>query len=242
MRRALVSLAILALAAACAKPVAPPPPPREVLEYSIVPGDLLGIKIFGATELDQEVQVRPDGRISFSPVGEIDAAGKTPAAVDAELTEALAKDFANPEVTVFVKKFADQNVYVGGEVDKGGIIPLQGPLTSLMAIVRAGGFLDTAQQSNVIVLRDAGDGTREIHVVDARRVLKGESPDMTLAPYDIVFVPKSMISRADLFVDQYVRRALPFSLIGGANYNYVNDHLNQNTNANHAVQSPTIIP
>jgi protein involved in polysaccharide export with SLBB domain len=238
MRRALVSLAAVALVAACAKPPAAPPPPREVLEYSIEPGDLLEVKIFGASELDQEVEVREDGRIAFSPLGEFEAAGKTPAAVDAELTEALARDFASPELTVFVKKFGNQNVYVGGEVDHGGIIPIQERTTALMAIVRAGGFLDTAQQSNVVVLRDGAQG-REVHTIDARLVLRGESPDLVLAPYDVVFVPRSIISRVDLFVDQYIRRVLPFTLVSGANYSYVNDNLKQESTPAQIVVPPT---
>jgi len=237
MRRALVSLAIAALALGCAKPHAAPPPPREVLEYQLEPGDLLELKVYGAPELDQEVQVRPDGRISFSPAGEFEAAGRTPAALDATITSALAKEFPNPELTVFVKKFVNQNVYVGGEVDKAGIVPIQDHMTALMAVVRAGGPLDTAQMSNIVVLRN-GEGGREVHTVDARQVIAGESPDLVLAPYDVVYVPRSIISRVDIFVDQYVRRVLPFTLIGGGNYNYVNDHLNQNSSAAHNVNPP----
>jgi protein involved in polysaccharide export with SLBB domain len=228
MTRALLSLACLASLAACAKPPAAPPPPREVLEYRLDYGDLLEVKVYGMSEFDQEVQVRPDGRISFSPVGEIDAVGRTPAEIDAELTSALAQDFGAPEATVFVKKFVNQNVYVGGEVDKAGIVPIQDTMTSLMAIVRAGGFLDTAQVSNVVVLRD-GESGREVHTVDARRVIAGEAPDLVLAPYDVVYVPRSIISRVDLFVDQYIRRVLPMTLMGGANYNYVNDNLKQDS-------------
>lgn len=235
MNRVLLSLACLATFSACAKPPAAPPPPREVLEYRLDYGDLVEVKSYGMSELDQEMQVRPDGRISFSPVGEIDAVGRTPAELDEELTNALAQDFGAPEVTVFVKKFVNQNVYVGGEVDKAGIIPIQEATTSLMAVVRAGGFLDTAQMSNVVVLRD-GESGREVHTVDARRVIAGETPDLILAPYDIVFVPRSIISRVDLFVDQYIRRVLPMTLMGGANYNYVNDNLKQDNSA------PFVIP
>jgi len=228
MRSAPAFLVLALLVLGCAKPMAAPPPPREVLEYRVEPGDLLEIKLFGASELDQETQVRPDGRISYSPVGEVDAAGRTPAEIDATLTASLAEDFTNPEVTVFVKRFVNQNVYVGGEVDKAGIVPIRDRMTTLMAIVLAGGPLDTAQMSNIVVLRDGGEG-REIHTVDARRVIAGESPDLVLAPYDVVFVPRSIIARVDLFVDQYVRRVLPFTLIGGASYNYVNDNLKQNS-------------
>lgn len=228
MRRVLVSLALLAFAAGCAKPATAPPPPREVLEYRLEPGDLVEVKVYGAEELDQEMQVRPDGRISFSPLGEVDAVGRTPAELDAELTALLAQDFASPELTVFVKKFVNQNVYVGGEVDNAGIVPIRDRMTSLMAVVQAGGFLDTAQVSNIVVLRN-GEGGREVHVVDARRVFAGESPDLVLAPYDVVYVPRSIIARVNMFVDQHIRRVLPFTLMGGANYNYVNDNLKQDS-------------
>ncbi len=214
----------------CAKPpAAPPPPAPEVANYTLEPGDLIEVKVFSAPELDQEMTVRPDGRISFSPMGEFDAAGKTLAELDAAITDSLSQDFASPDATVFVRKFVNWNVYVGGEVDKPGIIPLTGPLTSLMAVVQAGGFIDTAQISNIVVLRKAAEGSgASVLTVDARRVLEGAQPDLLLAPYDVVYVPRSVISRVDIFVDQYIRRVLPFTLIGGANYNYVNDHVKQN--------------
>jgi protein involved in polysaccharide export with SLBB domain len=245
---AALAIGLVAALAGCAKPPpAPPPPAPEVANYTLEAGDLIAVKVFSAPELDQEMTVRPDGRISFSPIGEFDAAGKTLGEVDSALTAALEKDFASPEVTVFMRKFVNWNVYVGGEVDKPGIIPLTGPLTSLMAIVQAGGFIDTAQKSNVVVLRKAAEGSgATVLTVDARRVIEGAQPDLVLAPYDVVYVPRSVISRVDIFVDQYIRRALPFTLIGGANYNYVNDHVQQNNSnfpfntTNPNTQQPTI--
>ncbi len=249
-RTGAAALATLTFAAAllgCAKPHTAPPPPPEVANYTLEPGDLIEAKVFAAPELDQEMTVRPDGRISFSPLGEFDAAGKTLGELDVALSDALSQDFAAPEVTVFVRKFVNWNVYVGGEVDKAGIVPLAGPLTSLMAIVQSGGFLDTAQISNVVVLRKAASGGAEVLKVDAREVLKGAQPDLLLAPYDVVFVPRSIISRIDIFVDQYIRRVLPFSLIGGANYSYVNDHIKQDSPAqnvpvNSGPTTPVVVP
>jgi hypothetical protein len=99
--------------------------------------------------------------------------------------------------------------------------------------VQAGGFIDTAQKSNIVVLRKSAEGSgASVLTVDARRVIEGAQPDLLLAPYDVVYVPRSVISRVDIFVDQYIRRVLPFTLIGGANYNYVNDHVQQNNTSN----------
>ena len=44
--------------------------------------------------------------------------------------------------------------------------------------------------------------------------------DPVLSPEDIVFVPRSPISRLDLFVEQYIRTLLPFSM--GVTYNFTN--------------------
>ena len=222
---------LVATSLGCAKPFPPPPPAPEIANYVLERGDLIEVRVFAAPEFDQEMTVRPDGRISFSPIGEFEAAGKTLDELDAAITEGLTKDFAAPEVTVFVQKFVNWNVYVGGEVDKPSIVPLRGPMTSLMAVVHAGGFLDTAQVSNVVVLRKAESGGAELIKVDVRQVLNGLQPDLVLAPYDVVFVPRSVISRIDMFVDQYIRRVLPFTLIGGANYSYVNDHIKQGSPA-----------
>jgi polysaccharide export outer membrane protein len=241
-RRAAAVLGSLLIAngLGCATPHAAPPPAPEVANYTLESGDLIEVKVFGASELDQEMTVRPDGRISFSPLGEFDAAGKTIDELDAAITASLARDFVAPEVTVFVRKFVNWNVYVGGEVDKPGIIPLVGPMTSLMAVVHAGGFLDTAQTSNVVVLRKAEGGGAAVLKVDVRQVLAGLQPDLVLTPYDIVFVPRSVIARVDIFVDQYIRRVLPFTLIGGANYSYVNDHIKQQSPAQFVNPSSTI--
>lgn len=233
--RSCCAAAFVALASlvGCSKPpIAPPPPPPEVSDYTLEEGDLIEVKVFAAPELDQTMTVRPDGRISFSPLGEFEAEGKTLDELDAAISDALAQDFAAPEVTVFVQKFVNWNVYVGGEVDRPGIIPLVGPMTALMAVVHSGGFLDTAQTSNVVVLRKAEGGGMAVLTVDTRRVLKGEQPDLLLAPYDILYVPRSVISQVNIFVDQYIRRVLPFTLIGGANYNYVNDQIKQDDPSN----------
>ena len=223
---------LVTIAAGCATSHPAPPPAPEVASYALEPGDLLAIHVFGAEELDQEMTVRPDGKVAFSPLGEVDAAGKTLAELDAAITSGLEQDFSAPEVTVFVRKFVNWNVYVGGEVERPGIIPLLGPLTSVMAVVQSGGFLDTAQTSNVVVLRKNEAGGADVLKIDAREVLKGAQPDLRLAPYDVVYVPRSVISRVDMFVDQYIRRVLPFTLIGGANYNYVNDHIDQEDPSN----------
>ena len=65
---------------------------------------------------------------------------------------------SHPEINVIVREFAALNVFVGGEVKSPMLVPITGKLTALQAIFQVGGFKDTAELKNVVVLR--GQGTR----------------------------------------------------------------------------------
>jgi len=223
-RRIGAGVLVAALAVACAKPpVLPPPPPPPVLAYVVEVGDVLGIRVLGQGEFDGPVTVGPDGRIEMAPIGTVMAAGHTVDEIDATITERLARYVRAPRVTVFVRKFANLNVYVGGEVKRAGLVPLSSGMTSLMAVFAAGGFRDTGQCDQVVILRDSGAGRSKVHTLNAPAVLTGSVPDIVLEPYDVIFVPMSTIASVDLAVEQYIKRMLPFNLIANAGYSWVKD-------------------
>ena len=68
--------------------------------------------------------MRPDGRISLQLVGEIIVAGHTPAELGAILTEHYGREIKEPEVTVIVRSFTAQKIYVDGEVDAPTLLDL----------------------------------------------------------------------------------------------------------------------
>ena len=92
---------------------------------------------------------------------------------------------------------------------------------AFLAIFQAGGFRKTAQTTNVVILRDGDRRNAEVIEVDLKRVLTEAVADLVLEPFDVVFVPRSKIARVNLFVEQYIKRMLPFALVGSANYTYV---------------------
>jgi len=181
-------------------------------EYIIQTGDTLDIKFFYNPELNETaVTVRPDGRISLQLAPEIMAAGLTPVQLTDTLTKSYSKELANPGVTVMIRSFSSQRVYVDGEVSKPGMVALAGPLTVLQAIAEAGGFKDTAKPSQVLVIRKTKDKKPlaiAVDIDDARNAVQG-SQDILLAPYDIVYVPKSAVANVNQFIDQYIRRNIP---------------------------------
>jgi polysaccharide export outer membrane protein len=155
--------------------------------------------------------IRPDGMISLQLVGDIQAAGLSPAALAADLTEKYLGELASPKVSVIVRQFGGERVYVSGEVTKQGVVPLTSGLTLYQAIEEAGGLLDTAHRKQIVLIRRGKDGHATGTTIDIRPVESGGHPeeDVPLRPYDIVFVPKSKIADVDVFVDQYIRRLLP---------------------------------
>ncbi|OFW63681.1 MAG: hypothetical protein A2Y74_01285, partial [Actinobacteria bacterium RBG_13_63_9] len=186
---------------------------QEPAEYRIQPGDELDIKFFYTPELNQTVTVRPDGKVSLQLIDEVEAAGLTPAELDGRITPRYAKEVKEPAITVAVKTFAGRKVYVGGEVGKPGLLDLQPGMTALQAVINAGGFLNTAKPEAALVVRTAITQAPTPIRINLSQAVNGEATrgDMPLQSQDIVYVPKTFIAEANVFVDQYIRGLLMFN-------------------------------
>jgi polysaccharide export outer membrane protein len=159
-------------------------------EYRIGGGDKLQINVYKESDLTQSLQVRPDGRITLPLVGDIAAAGQTPMQLQRRLTESLREFVANPVVTVMVVEVADRVVYVMGEVNTPGAVPLKGPMTVLQALAVAGGFKDFANKGGIKVLRKTpGSDHVETIPFSYKDALRSDAPVFYLAEGDTVVVP-----------------------------------------------------
>lgn len=186
--------------------------------YRISPGDNLIIKLYYHPELNTEVWVRPDGFISLELVGEINVAGQTPAAVDTILQSHYGRKLINPEVAVVVKNSATLKVFVGGEVQSPGLVSIDGGITLLGAIFQAGGLKSSAQLSQVMILRQDERANRSIAMsFDLRGALRGEVPEanVELQPFDVIYVPRTGIAKANKFMDEFVEGLVPVSTLTG---------------------------
>ena len=194
------------------KPFAPLPRSSQPAPYFIQPGDQLDIKFFYNPELNETITVRPDGKISLQLVDEIQAAGLKPSQLDKVLTEKYAYELKKPVITVIVKSFGGQRIYVGGEVNRQGLIMLAGNMTPLQAVLNSGGFKETANPESAIIIRKGLDNRPvpiRMNLDDAMQGKTG-SADFLLQPNDIVYVPKSAIAKANKFVQQYIQDLLLF--------------------------------
>ncbi len=217
-----ISTALLVLAALAAPLAAHAAPPRGALppdsldadwsrvpEYRIVPGDELVLN-FGPDErasngfLDRTVIVRPDGRISVFPVGDVVAAGHTPRELEAALVDLLSASLKQPRVTVEVSKIAGNQIHVLGRVVKPGSYPADPFITVMQALTAAGGFTDDASRNSVLVFHRLGAREVSVAVVPVDRMLKRGSLalDLPLSRFDIIYVPRNTIGNVNVFVQQ----------------------------------------
>ncbi len=196
----------------------------RVPEYRLVPGDEL-ILNFGPKEnaptgfLDRTVIVRPDGRISVFPVGDVVAAGHTPRELEAVLIDLLSASLKQPRVTVEVSKIAGNQVHVLGRVVRPGSFPADPFLTVMQAITAAGGFSDDAARNSVLVFHRVGGREASVAVLAVDRMLKRGSlaADLPLSRFDIVYVPRNTIGNVSVFTQQLFGPAstvLTSSLVG----------------------------
>jgi polysaccharide export outer membrane protein len=153
-------------------------------------GDVLKISFPASPTLDTTQQIRRDGKISLSLVGEVDATGLTPPVLEKKLVELYSPYISSRQITVEVVS-SSFPVYVTGQVQHPGKILADHPLSALEAVMEAGGFdYSKANLRAVTVIRHEKEGMKN-YKLDLKAVLDGRtSESFLLKPGDIVYVPE----------------------------------------------------
>jgi protein involved in polysaccharide export with SLBB domain len=182
--------------------------------YRIEPNDTLSIRYPFHPEMNQDAIVEPDGKIMATRIGRVPVAGLTTGELETFLKEKTADRLKDPEVTVTIQKFSDKTVFVGGEVGKPGTIEYRKGMTPLQAVIAAGGFLPTGRLDSVILVRGTDSEARYIaRTVNLEETIaEGLREPVFLAPHDVIFVPRTRIANANLWVKQHIVDLLPFKL------------------------------
>lgn len=177
---------------------------QETNQYTIGKGDVLEISVWGYPELSRTLTVRPDGAISFPLIDhQIITEHLTPEELDIKLTYSISKEIKDPKVTVIVKEFASKKIWVVGEVVNPGPFPFEGALTTMEAVIGAGGYRDSAYLENVVVIRNRMSDEPEAWMVNLTEVITEQEVylDVPLQAGDVVYVPRSFIGKLDNFMD-----------------------------------------
>jgi polysaccharide export outer membrane protein len=176
----------VSLAAPMAAPVWAQDGEEETEAYTIGPGDVLRIAVWKEEDLTSVVKVRPDGIIAMPLVGELVVTGRTPADVQAQVTEIVNQFVTAPYVTVIVEEINSRKIYLAGNVAKPGVYDLLQPTRLLQAIAMAGGTTEFAKEDRVVVLRTTGKRFE----ASMKMIARGKYTDnILLRPGDTIIIP-----------------------------------------------------
>ena len=192
--------------------------------YHVAPADVLHITVWEHPEFQIEVQtgtgvngpgvqgaagvpgylVNASGHIYFPLIGYIAVADKTVDEIRVDITRRLTKFVPNPQVNVRVADFRGQKIYVLGEVNKSGFLPITDQRLTIADALALSGWLnpDSADPSNIYVIR--GDFTHpQIFWLNAKtpdRLLLAER--FSMQPRDILYVSSAPATRWNRVLNQ----------------------------------------
>lgn len=117
-------------------------PPHED-DYVVGPSDVVELRVYGEDEMSRPaLLVDADGTIEVPYLGRIPAAGKTARQIQEDVEQRYVKGgfLKNPNISVTVREFRSQSVWVLGAVNSPQGVMLKGNLLLMAAIAAAGGF------------------------------------------------------------------------------------------------------
>ncbi len=186
--------------------------------YLLYPGDKLEVSVPGAPELSRQTQVGPDGRITLGLIGQVMAAYKSVPQLQAEIVRAYAGILRDPQVTVYPGDTAPMRVLVGGEVRNPGWVDMLGDMDALQATMAAGGFTHGAKGHQVLIIRRGRDGQAMRRIVDLQNPLEGKGQLVALRRFDIIYVPRTNVAEAGVFMEQWVNNLIPGGIMNYFTY------------------------
>jgi polysaccharide export outer membrane protein len=152
--------------------------------------DVLAIDVWKEPGVSRTIPVRSDGKISLPLVGELQAAGLTPAKLEQDIAARLKNYISEPEVTVIVQQVNSQKFNILGQVVKPGSYVIANSSTVLDAIALAGGFRDFAKKKSIYILRQGASGETRLPF-NYKEVSQGKNmaQNIKLEPGDTIIVP-----------------------------------------------------
>lgn len=173
-------------------------------DYLLGPEDMIEITVWGHEDLKRLIPVSLEGTITFPMIGEVRAAGKSTQQMEKDLARMLGDGYIkNPQITVTVKEYKSQKVFVMGEVKNPGTYPVTRENNLLFALSQAGGFTKDAGEEVIIIrphdpskrskmtLEEAAAAKETILQVNLKDALAGDRKNnIPIRDGDSIIVPK----------------------------------------------------
>jgi polysaccharide export outer membrane protein len=186
-------------------------------EYVIGEADVLEISFWQDPDLDQIVQVRQDGKITLSIIGEITAAGLT----TKELADRIVRNVSlyNKKIsqaTVTVRSFNSRKIFVSGQAGETGKYTFEVIPDIWTVIKQAGGASPIGDLTRVAIIRSEERGGEIITVNVLKAIAEGKLDELPkLESGDTIEIPRMAggVPGRQLAVDFTERKNL-FYIVG----------------------------
>ena len=167
-------------------------------DYVLGPLDKVTIHVWRNPELSAEdIQVRPDGRITIPLVRDMVAVGKTPTELEKDIATKLNEYIEQPIVSVIVNEFngaLPQQIRITGSGAQPTALAYRANMTLLDAMIAVGGLGEFAAGNRATLTRyDVKTKQNKVYRVRLKDLLnKGDATaNVALKPGDTISIPES---------------------------------------------------
>ncbi len=180
--------------------------------YVLQPPDEVEVHCSRVPEIDKQRQrIRPDGKISFETLGEMEAAGRTPTQLAnilrGKVLELYKLEGEKP-IDIRIVAYQSKVFYVLGQVLSPGPKIYTGRDTALTAIAHAR-LNPMAWKERIQVIRPSRDENVKPKIFEVnfeRMVVHGDtSKDVLLQEGDIIYVPPTVLAVVSLKLEEVLR-------------------------------------
>ncbi len=178
-------------------------------EHTMSAGDQFEIRLPFAADYNDRVTVGMDGTVAPKAIGSVAVGGLTASEATVRLKERYASLLKLPELSITMRRYAPEIIYVDGWVARPGLIRSDVRLTLARALARAGGVKTGAKTSEILIMRHDRGAVRT-HSVALGSYAGAGAEDPLLKSFDVVYVPQTAIAAVSEFARQYYSN-VPFS-------------------------------
>jgi polysaccharide export outer membrane protein len=170
--------------------------------YTLHIGDVIALNYRYTPEFNQTVTVQPDGSVNLDIVGNVRVAGLSVDQVRQRVVDLASVRLNHPELSITLQQFEQPYVVVAGEVDHPGKLDLRDNITAMQAIMLAGGFKDSARDTQVLLFRRINADEAEVHKLDLHNLKKSSDleRDVALQPGDMLLVTRNKMEHLSRFM------------------------------------------
>jgi polysaccharide export outer membrane protein len=181
--------------------------------YRLQVGDQISVHFLSFPDLDDSATIGPDGHVALRLVSDFQLADMTLAEATEEVNKHYEAVVRHPGVSLTIKSYALQQVYVDGEVNSPGVVRSSLPLTASGAIAQAGGVkLATARAHGALLIRRRSDGAIVYYKLVFHGDLPGGAGDPILRNNDLVYIPRTPIASVAEFIQGNILRMVPVTV------------------------------